>query len=147
MFAAKRKGINCSACPLGIRSNRLKLHQGRFGLDIRKRFIIVRRESAITDCLKSPRNLHRWRPLSEGCRNTPQQWVRADPAPRHILTSSGPFHFGLLGSFFFFGSLTEEEGNCTQHLKQQNIYSFYATKHTVNKSNYVYDLLMAPLMS
>lgn len=28
------------------------------------------------------RNLHRWRPLSTGQRNAPQQWVRADPAPR-----------------------------------------------------------------
>lgn len=55
----------------------------------------------------------------------------------------------ILGKLFvvFFGGLSEEKGNCTQHLKQQNVFSFYSTKLTVNKSNYVYDLLKAPLMS
>lgn len=72
------------------RRNRLKLHQERFGLYIRKCFIIVRRGSVIKDCLRSSRNLHHWRPLSEGYRNTPQRWVRADPAPRQVLTLQVP---------------------------------------------------------
>lgn len=153
MSVAKRKGIDCSAYPLGIRSNRLRLHQGRFRLDIRKLRIIARRGSTNTHRLRSFWGISTagglWVQVRETALSSGLELILPPGRGTDQLISSDPFHFWSLGSFsgLFFWQPYWRGRKLYQHLKQQNIYSFYAAKHTINKSNYVYDLLMAPLMS
>lgn len=128
------------------------MHKGRFASDIRKYFSTARTASTVTAFLKSLRSLHHWKPLRTRGQTSAawlgqhwswpgaEEWTTRLP---HIPSSSD----ACQAIFFFPSNFTEEEGNCSQPLKMQNFYSFYATKHSVNKSNYVYDLLMAPLMS